>query len=338
MKCCANCIGDQGLRKSIFPDLMPELGNCDYCSSENVLVVQPHVLADVFGSLINVYEPNENGKLLVQCFIDDWGMFDHEQIREDRASALLNDILYDHEIAGKRFVPVPSYQTDRLMRWERLRDELMFENRFFPAAEMDRERLNSLLTYLILGADDLPTNWYRARLLRQDTPYLIEEMGAPPKKLATHGRANPAGIPYLYLGSTATTAIAEIRPHTGEHACVASFKTPVELKVVDLRNPRKSVSPFVLGDEDAIGFMRGDIEFLARLGEELTRPVVPQSAAIDYVPSQYLCEFIKKCGYDGVIYKSSVGDGMNLALFYPSHATPERVTQYRVSRVSVEIE
>ena len=84
--------------------------------------------------------------------------------------------------------------------------------------------------------------------------------------------------------------------------------------------------------------MRGDIPFLARLGEELTRPVVPQSAAIDYVPSQYLCEFIKKCGYDGVMYRSSVGDGVNMALFDPARATPGAVTQRLVSRVLVEIE
>jgi hypothetical protein len=38
--------------------------------------------------------------------------------------------------------------------------------------------------------------------------------------------------------------------------------------------------------------MRSDLPFLERLGDELTRPVVPQAAAIDYTPSQYLSEFI----------------------------------------------
>jgi hypothetical protein len=62
------------------------------------------------------------------------------------------------------------------------------------------------------------------------------------------------------------------------------------------------------------------------------------SAVIDYTPSQYLCEFIKRCGYDGVIYRSSVSDGMNLALFNPAKAAPGEAVQYRVSRVSVVIE
>ena len=77
--------------------------------------------------------------------------------------------------------------------------------------------------------------------------------------------------------------------------------------------------------------------FLERLGEELTRPVLPQAAAIAYLPSQYLCEFVKKCGFHGVIYRSSVGDGINLALFQPGRGKATTVSQHRVSRVLVEV-
>ena len=162
-------------------------------------------------------------------------------------------------------------------------------------------------------------------------------MNAPPKHLASHGRANPAGIPYLYLGSIPETATAEIRPHTGELACVANFTIP-EIRAVDLRNPRKLVSPFILSDASQIGQLRADLPFLERLGEELTRPVLPQRAAIDYIPSQYLCEFIKKKGFDGVIYRSSVSDGINLALFDPAKAVGGAVALYNVVKVSVEVQ
>jgi hypothetical protein len=57
----------------------------------------------------------------------------------------------------------------------------------------------------------------------------------------------------------------------------------------------------------------------------------------DYAPSQYLCEFIKKCGYDRVIYRSSVSEGLNPALFDPAKAERGDVSQYRVERVSVDI-
>jgi hypothetical protein len=214
----------------------------------------------------------------------------------------------------------------------------MYQNRFFPEANIDLERLELLLSSLTPDSDEVPSVWYRARIRIGETAYSIEEMGAPPKRIASHGRANPAGIPYLYLASTQRTAVSEIRPHTGEMACVCEYTTPNNLKVVDLRTPRKMVSPFLLEDAADIDRMRNDLPFLERLGDELTRPVLPQAAAIDYTPSQYLCEFIKKCGYQGVIYRSSVSEGINLALFNPALAQARTLSQYLVSRVSIDVE
>jgi hypothetical protein len=105
-----------------------------------------------------------------------------------------------------------------------------------------------------------------------------------------------------------------------------------------LQHPGRIVSPFDYSDEDLIGPLRGDVAFLERLGQELTRPVVPQSAPFDYVPSQYVCEYIKKCGYHGVLYRSSVSDGFNLALFDPSLAKAGKVTQYDVVKVAATIQ
>jgi hypothetical protein len=250
---------------------------------------------------------------------------------------LLSEILDDGEIVRQTFSPAEDPRADRLGEWEKLRDELMYRNRFFPDVDIDLDRLELLLSPLTLSADEIPDMWYRARIQIGDKAFSVGDMGAPPRRIASHGRANPAGIPYLYLGSTHATAISEIRPHTGEFASVADFRTPPDLKLVDLRSPRKMVSPFLLADAEDIGRMRSDLPFLERLGEELTRPVLPQAAAIDYTPSQYLCEFIKKCGYDAVIYRSSVSDGINLALFDPSRAQSGAVTQYRVARVSVDV-
>jgi hypothetical protein len=200
-------------------------------------------------------------------------------------------------------------------------------------------RLRVLLSsLLLLDSDKAPTLWYRARIQTGKEAFVATEMGAPPNRSASHGRANPAGIPYLYLGSTQDAAISEIRPHTGELACVAEFRTPPDLKLVDLRKPRKMVSPFGEVDAESVLRMRSDLPFLERLGDELTQPVVPQSAAIDYTPTQYLCEFIKKCGYDGVIYRSSVSEGINLALFNPNRAQAGNVTQCRVVGVTVKVE
>jgi hypothetical protein len=301
-----------------------------------VAILAPEQLSEYFELLVSAYRPDAHGKLLIQWFREDWGMFEHPRMDDARAADLIRDILDDAEIVQQPYGPATAVGADRLGEWEKLRDELMYHNRFFPAANIDLDRLELLLSPLTLDADELPDIWYRARIKTGDAIFTIGEMGAPPKRVASHGRANPAGIPYLYLGSTPVTAISEIRPHTGEVACVADFRTPRDLKLVDLRRPRKMVSPFLLEDADDIGKMRSDLPFLERLGDELTRPVVPQSAAIDYTPSQYVCEFIKKCGYDGVIYRSSVSDGINLALFDPSRAQSGAVAEYQVARVLVD--
>src|SRR2546430_650970 len=332
MNCCAGCFGDRFLRDEIGRS--PETGQCSYCDSKSVRVLPPPQLADLFGLLIGAYQAHPDGKLLVQLFREDWGMFERPEMDDSRASALLVEILGDREIVQKTFSPATA---ERLNEWEKLRDELMYHNRFFPETNIDLDRLEELLTFLEPNSVEVPDLWYRARIQTSETPFAVADMGAPPKKNVSHGRANPAGIPYLYLGSTQGTAVAEIRPHTGEVVCVADFRTPQTMKLVDLRNPQKMVSPFDF-DEADIGKMRSDLPFLARLGEELTRPVVPQAAAIDYTPSQYLCEFIKKCKYDGVIYRSSVSGGINLALFDPALAEPQAVSKYRVARVSVDVE
>lgn len=333
-RCCPECFDDHGLREQIFPFLGPEHGTCSYCGTRDVDLLEPQALAPYFGLVVDVYERGEEGKSLAEWMRDDWLLFSHPAMDVAHTKELLADILDDGEIVRASFVPSPSYKSEGLVQWETLRDEMMYRNRWFLDMSLDTDRLRQLLDHL--PATNLPRIWYRARIRTGDEIYEIEKMGAPPKRLSSHGRANPAGIPYLYLGSKPETAAAEIRPHTGEIACVADFTIP-DIQAVDLRHPRKLVSPFILEDASAIGQLRADLPFLERLGEELTRPVLPSGAAIDYIPSQFLCEFIKKSGFDGVVYRSSVSDGINLALFDPDKAEGGTVSLYSVSKVSVTV-
>ena len=98
----------------------------------------------------------------------------------------------------------------------------MYRNRYFLNETLDEDRLYELLSHLL--ADDLPSNWYRARIRAGGVNYPIAEMGAPPKRLATHGRANPPGIPYLYLGSLPDTAVAKVHPIQGKWRALPSLR------------------------------------------------------------------------------------------------------------------
>lgn len=333
--CCAECFGDRHLRGEIIPALSERTGRCSYCKTTKQHLVPPKSLSDQFGAVIGVYVPDdEGGRPLVYWLMDDWLIFKTPSMSEEKAQILLAEILDDGEIVRRNFSPSEQCQTVNLDRWQDLKQELQHRNRFFPESDFDKERLAELLGQLLLDPTDLPAKWYRARTVKDRAPFRADEMGAPPKMLAGQGRANPAGIPYLYLASNRGTAVAEVRPHPGQTVCVARFNTPDELKIADLRNPRASISPFPVDDSD-LPALRGDVEFLENLGAELTKPVVPAAAAINYIPSQYLCEFIKKQGFDGVAYASSIESGMNLALFDPDIDDPSDIETVVIETVSV---
>src|SRR4051812_41658074 len=205
MKCCAKCFGDQGLHKRI-QRTSDEVGVCSYCGSEKVALVLPRKLAERFELLIGTYQAHEDGRLLIEWLRADWSLFTHPKMDNSRAKDLLAEILDDGEIVRSKFVPSIVQQANRLVEWEELREELMYKNRFFPEVNIDKDRLKYLLSWLTADAGELPTTWFRARIQQGNAPYDVKEMGAPPRQSASHGRANPAGIPYLYLASTGETA------------------------------------------------------------------------------------------------------------------------------------
>jgi hypothetical protein len=334
--CCPECIGDRQLRRNVIPSLSKEKGVCSYCGSENQSLISPAELRERFELLIDAYAPDNAGQTLVEWLKHDWAMFDHPRMDVAHAKELLADILDDGDVVRQNFAAIPATGRRALEVWDQLRAELMHQNRFFPVTAIDMERLKWLLPELELYSDELPKIWFRSRIQDSDIRYPLEQMGCPPKNLVSHGRANPAGIPYLYLASTEITAISEVRPHSGDWVSVAKVAIP-ELKIIDLRCPRKTVSPFSLKYEDTLASYREDIDFLEKLGGELSRPVLQKSAAFDYIPSQYLCEFVKNCGYDGVMYRSAAEGGVNLALFNPSRAVFVDVNSRYISKILVEV-
>ena len=58
----------------------------------------------------------------------------------------------------------------------------------------------------------------------------------------------------------------------------------------------------------------------------------------DYVPTQIIAEFIKSLGYDGIAYKSSLGNGHNIVLFDLDMATITEKDIYKVKKVDFAFE
>lgn len=66
-----------------------------------------------------------------------------------------------------------------------------------------------------------------------------EPTASPPNRMkplaynASDGRANPKGIPYLYVATTKDTAMAEVRPWLGSIISTAQFKVTRDLRIVE---------------------------------------------------------------------------------------------------------
>ena len=74
---------------------------------------------------------------------------------------------------------------------------------------------------------------------------------------------------------------------------------------------------------------------MRRFAEELSRPIDPNQAEIDYLPTQYLTEIVMKCGFDAVLYPSSLGPGKNIAIFDPASVKVDVTRLGQVDDVAV---
>lgn len=328
--CCPECFGDQILRDELFPTLDPTIGECSFCHAAGTQLVEPAQLSPYFELLASAYEPRDTGRPMVEWFRDDWMLFN--KLTSTLAGELLCAIFGD-DFVRRSFVPAVDYKPEALHQWKLLRDEIRYANRWVFQNDIDRDRLGELLDMLL--ARSLPRDWHRARIPAENQVFTIDDLGAPPPRSTRHGRANPSGIPYLYLSSLPDTAVAEVRPQPGESVYVARYAID-DIRAVDLRAPRELISPFILADANAICQLRADISLLERLGQDLMQPVRAEAAAIDYIPTQYLCELIKYQGFNGVVYQSSVNKGFNLALFDPKRAKPKNIVEYTVQEVDIK--
>jgi RES domain len=134
---------------------------------------------------------------------------------------------------------------------------------------------------------------------------------------ANEGRVNSKGISCLYVTTDKDTAIAEVRPWVGAQVSVAQFPIRKALKLVACDNDNGQ-HPFL---ERPIGgpsiTPEQEEHYLWReIGHAFSEPVDPNNNGVaDYAPTQVLSECFRTNGFDGVMYKSRLGPGHNVAIF-----------------------
>lgn len=328
MYCCPKCFSDNFLKRHIEAE-SSQKGKCSFCNATNAKLIKPEKLFDRFSPLLDLYEQNETGIIINELIQIDWEVFaiTANKIQQKLLKAINKDLLID------KYKPVFEQEQRRIDQWESFRDELKHQNRFFPENAPEKSHIEPFGSYIGIKILKNSQNFYRARINLNDAPYKLLELGKPPKKDVSNGRANPIGIPYLYLASTVETAISEIRGHKGEKVTIGKFKMIEDLELADLRDPKSTISPFELNDDNELELIYKNLPFLTLLGKELSKPIIPSEANLEYLSSQYLCEMLKHIGFHGIIYKSSVDNGDNYVVFDDTKLEAVKTFQYEITDV-----
>ncbi len=134
---------------------------------------------------------------------------------------------------------------------------------------------------------------------------------------AAEGRVNPLGIPCLYCATHWRTAVAEVRPWIGSYATVVRLEVNRPLVLANCTTDDQEVR---------IHFDEPDADERAKecwraIDRAFARPVDRSENFADYAPTQVLAEVFRSMGLDGVGYRSSLGEGHNIALFDLEAAT-----------------
>lgn len=334
--CCTHCFNDRRIREFIARN--GHINRCDFCKSEENSVVAAPTLSDLFESLVLLLDQDGDSDLGPgQALNKIFSIFNHEDI--DIQEKLFEAVTGMRSEGTGYKVRYSDFDFDKI--WNDFKLELTEVNRFFPSHELYNEsELSTLASVIEQLTTEYPVGeiFYRARM--NDEPLTSENMGAPPNNLSPAGRANPVGISYLYLGSDLDTVIAEVRPYNGATVYISDFTLTRTTSLINLDNPRKRTSPTIFSEEDFPAVIRL-LSFLEFLSNELRKPVKPHRSDIEYLPTQFLCEFLKTKGnVDGIMFDSSFGTGQNYVLFdslgfHISEPDRYRVTETRFSRVKI---
>jgi hypothetical protein len=326
MNCCFECFSSKYIQVIIHTNSALR-GNCDYCNSINVLLYTPQELALFFQPFLELYSnDDQNGQPLPIQIEKDFSNKIFSSKVQANVGSLLRQIFIDEPIesdwAFENNVSLTclreAQRNERVQplqnSWENFAEEIKYTNRFHIKNTLDLGILEKILRFY-----EKPITrgkvFYRSRISSM-LGFQPTEMANPPKEKTKSGRANPIGISYLYLSDSIQTTLYEARAALFDYITVAEFRLLENINVVNFRGD--TYDPILLAEEGRLEEFMILLPFTSRLESELSRPRRRTDSDLDYLPTQYLSEFIKSLGYTGVEFKSSLyNEGYNLAIFEP---------------------
>ncbi|MGK0449210.1 MAG: hypothetical protein ACJA2M_003015 [Polaribacter sp.] len=337
MKVCKECFNDVEIR-SFIEVSSNEKGNCNYCSNSiHSELIEVGELLDFFAEFVGIFEKDPNGnETLTEIIQNDWNLF----AGKSEAHDILCDILLTLGTPITSPSDIVSYSSninDCISYWDTLKEELKWQKRFLT----NTDELSNLKWDKFFNDENvlLPsqTIFYRARVhhAERKEPYLKNEMGYPEKEKVSEGRANPQGIPYLYLSKSVKTTLYETRVSYLDELSIGEFKIKNDERIflVDFTerlNAYKNI--------DDIRNHTKRVLLKNRISKSLSKPIRRYDSILEYIPTQFICEYIRYItNTDGILFNSSLDldEGVNVVLFEEDKVKCDSVEMYRIIDIDI---
>ena len=288
---------------------------------------------DFLYALLSLYETSPEGKPLSQALLSEWQIFANVDSLDNVLGQMVTPLR-----SGDYVRYIAEYQ-NYLQAWESIKEEVKTNTRFF----CHLGSIADVLEDYDISNDSLRLfkneKYYRARVHHREEPaFPKEKMGCPETPaLATPGRANPRGISYLYLCSDDQTPFYEVRPYYLDRVDIGEFLIlENNLKIVDFTEKINLFKLFYDEGEDVFKQKVKRRVLFDAFSSDLSKPLRSFDSELEYIPTQYICEYFKDCGADGIMFQSSVREeGKNLVLFYPQKAECVEVYPYEVNDITI---
>lgn len=337
MLICKDCFADEELRSefnSAIGKVCVRGGECAICHKIADVLLDSSLFEDFFDALLRLFSPSsESNMTVVEIIQKDWCFFRDNEIATRFLSNLMQNNSYGYTITTK--VDYTSTIRERIAVWDELKHSIKENTRFFTDME-DFSRYD----YLTPTNDVLTKGriLYRSRVTPNGKTRLKpHEMGCPPFELATAGRANPVGIPYLYLCESAKTTYYEVRAVYLDNLSVGVFRVLRDLKIVDFAY---KVNLWVAYNEGDISLDETIIKkkIVEAISADMSKPRRRYDSEIEYVPTQLICEYCKvSLDADGICFESSLHNGgLNYVLFDSSLVKCTKVEKHEISKVDID--
>ena len=352
---CDQCFSDSMLQGKVR-NLSTSKGLCPVCGAEGAFLYDTRTnkeLAQSFENIIDIYrvapENHDSALLLADELCLNWDIFSNKSRHaiHEILSELCNETLQQHPGLLDRPVYIPLKSDDEFLKehalvrtnpplWADFENEIKNKNRYHSKL-LNLDVLEKLCSYIVKGYV-AGTKFYRSRICDNDKGFEMKDMSAPLAGSSSAGRANAMGITCLYVSGDMDATLHEIRAGEHDYVTVGTFELQRDIMVVDL--PKMTgISPFVDDGLHPAEFIINK-PLIADFDKALGKVVRRSDSPLDYVPTQYITDFIKSLGhdgcqeYDGIEYNSALnGIGFNLALFDSSVAKCVSVQTFEIGKV-----